>query len=54
MPSPGQQLTQTYLEMLDTHDPDLVDRFVAVDYVNHNPFGADGREADRRPPTSMY
>ncbi|MGA7419772.1 MAG: ester cyclase [Acidimicrobiales bacterium] len=41
------QLADTYLTMLNQHDPDVVDRFVAVDYVNHNPFVADGREANR-------
>ena len=43
----GQQLAETYLEMHNTHQPDLVDRYVAVDYRNHNPFVADGREANR-------
>jgi steroid delta-isomerase-like uncharacterized protein len=37
-----------YVEMLNSHDPDLVDRFVAEDYVNHNDFVADGREANRQ------
>ena len=44
----GQQLTETYLEMLNTHDPDVVDRFVAEKYINHNAFVADGREANRQ------
>ena len=39
---------EVYLEMLNTHDPDLVDRFVAEDYVNHNAVVADGREANRQ------
>ena len=34
--------------MINTHDPDAVDRFVAEDYVNHNAFVADGREANRQ------
>ena len=34
--------------MLNEHDPDLVDRFVAEDYRNHNAFVADGREANRQ------
>jgi steroid delta-isomerase-like uncharacterized protein len=41
-------LAETYLEMLNTHDPDLVDRFVADTYINHNAFVADGREANRQ------
>jgi predicted ester cyclase len=34
--------------MLNAHDPDLVDGFVATDYRNHNAFVADGREANRQ------
>jgi len=34
--------------MLNTHEPDLVDRFVAEDYRNHNAFVGDGREANRQ------
>jgi steroid delta-isomerase-like uncharacterized protein len=41
-------LVETYLEMLNTHDPDLVDRFIAEEYVNHNVVVDDGREANRR------
>jgi len=44
----GQHLAETYLAMLNTHEPDLVDRFVAEDYRNHNAFVADGREANRQ------
>ena len=44
----GQQLAETYLSMLNTHDPDLVDRFVADEYRNHNASVADGREANRQ------
>ena len=48
MTTTAQQLADTYLTMLNTHEPDLVDQFVAVDYVNHNAFVADGREANRQ------
>jgi steroid delta-isomerase-like uncharacterized protein len=48
MTTSAQQLAETYVEMLNSHDADLVDRFVAEDYVNHNPFVADGREGNRR------
>jgi steroid delta-isomerase-like uncharacterized protein len=41
-------LAESYVEMLNTHAPDLVDRFVAENYVNHNAFVADGREANRQ------
>lgn len=40
-------LVETYLEMLNTHKADLVDAFIADDYVNHNVVVADGREANR-------
>ncbi|MGA1811318.1 ester cyclase [Frondihabitans sp. 4ASC-45] len=40
-------LVETYLEMLNTHNADLVDAFIADDYVNHNVVVADGREANR-------
>jgi steroid delta-isomerase-like uncharacterized protein len=43
-----QHLAEIYLEMLNTHAPDLVDRFVAENYVNHNAVVADGREANRQ------
>ena len=48
MTTTARQLPDIYLTMLNTHDPDLVDRFVAEDYRNHNPFVADGREANRQ------
>ncbi len=44
----GRRLAATYLKMLDEHDPDLVDAFVARDYRNHNTFVDDGREANRQ------
>lgn len=43
-----QHLAETYLAMLNTHEPDLVDGFVADGYRNHNAFVADGREANRQ------
>jgi predicted SnoaL-like aldol condensation-catalyzing enzyme len=42
------RLAAAYLKMLNEHDPDLVDTFVARDYRNHNAFVDDGREANRR------
>ena len=39
---------ETFVTMLNEHDPNLVDRFVARDYINHNVFVGDGREANRR------
>ena len=54
MKTSGQHLTETYLMMLNTHEPDLVDRFVAEDYRNHNTFVADGREANRHFWTAFF
>jgi steroid delta-isomerase-like uncharacterized protein len=48
MDTNGHQLAETYVAMLNTHDPDLVDQFVAEDYRNHNAFVDDGREANRQ------
>src|SRR4051794_2088335 len=47
MDTHGQRLAETYLKMLNTHEPDLVDRVVAEQYRNHTLFVADGREANR-------
>lgn len=49
-----QALAETYLRMLNTHDADLVDEFVAVDYINHNAVVADGREANRKFWTAFF
>ncbi|MCU1403703.1 MAG: ester cyclase [Glaciihabitans sp.] len=43
----SQALVEMYIEMLNSHNADLVDRFIAKDYVNHNVVVADGREANR-------
>jgi steroid delta-isomerase-like uncharacterized protein len=48
MTTPGHHLADLFVEMTNTHNPDLVDRFIAEDYVNHNDFVADGREANRQ------
>jgi steroid delta-isomerase-like uncharacterized protein len=48
MTTSAQGLAETFTRMLNEHDPDLVDRFVAPDYRNHNTFVADGREANRK------
>jgi predicted SnoaL-like aldol condensation-catalyzing enzyme len=47
MTTDHQQLAERYLAMLNQHDPDAVESFVAVGYINHNPFVEDGREANR-------
>jgi steroid delta-isomerase-like uncharacterized protein len=48
MTTSARGLAETFTRMLNEHDPDLVDRFVAPDYRNHNAFVDDGREANRR------
>lgn len=48
MTTAAQHLADIYVTMLNTHDPNLVDQFVAEDYINHNPFVDDGREANRQ------
>jgi len=47
MTADHRELAKTFLAMLNSHDPDAVDRFVAVGYINHNAFVGDGREANR-------
>jgi steroid delta-isomerase-like uncharacterized protein len=44
----ARRLAETFVKMLNTHDPDLVDGFIAADYRNHNAFVDDGREANRQ------
>ena len=48
MTASARGLADTFVTMLNEHDPDLVDRFVAIDYRNHNAFVPDGREANRQ------
>jgi predicted ester cyclase len=47
MTTAAQGLAETFVRMLNEHNPDLVDRFVAREYRNHNAFVGDGREANR-------
>ena len=47
MNSTERRLAETFVKMLNTHDPDLVDAFLATEYRNHNAFVDDGREANR-------
>ena len=45
----GQELAETFVKMINTHDPDVVDQFEAEGYVNHEAlFSAVGREANRQ------
>ncbi|MGH9228799.1 MAG: ester cyclase [Acidimicrobiales bacterium] len=43
----GDELAKLFVGMLNEHDPDMVDEFIATDYRNHNAYVADGREANR-------
>jgi len=44
--TPG-PLAARYLKGLNDHDPDAADGYLAVNYINHNAFVEDGREANR-------
>ena len=50
----GQHLAATFLSMINTHDPGLLDRFVAEGYRDHNAFASDGREANRQFWTAFF
>ncbi|WP_329128977.1 ester cyclase [Streptomyces sp. NBC_01476] len=54
MTTPERRLADLFVEMGNTHNPDLVDRFVAEAYINHNDFVSDGREANRQFWTAFY
>lgn len=40
-------VAHAFADLMNGHDPDAVDGFVAEDYVNHNAWTDDGREANR-------
>ncbi|MBC8091932.1 MAG: ester cyclase [Pseudonocardia sp.] len=40
-------VAHAFADMMNGHDPDAVDTFIAEDYVNHNSLVEDGREANR-------
>jgi steroid delta-isomerase-like uncharacterized protein len=43
------QLADLFVEMINTHNPDLEGRFLAEDYINHEAlFSAEGREANQQ------
>ena len=44
----AQRLAEAFVRMLNEHDPDLVDTFLARDYRNHNWLVGDGPEANRQ------
>jgi predicted ester cyclase len=42
-----QTVAHAFADLMNGHDPDAVDGFIAEDYLNHNDFVEDGREANR-------
>jgi predicted ester cyclase len=48
MDDTAHRLAEAFVRMLNEHDPDLVDTFVASNYRNHNVFVDDGRDANRQ------
>ena len=40
-------VAHAFADLMNSHDPDRVDGFITADYVNHNPYVEDGREANR-------
>jgi predicted ester cyclase len=43
-----------FADLMNGHDPNAVDSFIAEDYVNHNAYVEDGREANRAFWTSWF
>lgn len=42
-----QTVAHAFADLMNGHDPDAVDGFLAENYVNHNPYVENGREANR-------
>ncbi|THJ34197.1 ester cyclase, partial [Candidatus Frankia alpina] len=42
-----QTVAHAFAELMNSHDPDAVDGFIAENYINHNAYVGDGREANR-------
>jgi predicted ester cyclase len=47
-------VAHAFADLMNGHDPNAVDRFVAEDYVNHIAYVEDGREANRAFWTSWF
>ena len=54
MTDTARKLADTYLTMLNTRNPALVNQLVAENYINHNAFVADGREPNREFRTAFF
>jgi predicted ester cyclase len=46
-PHSTETVAHAFANLMNGHDPDAVDGFIAEDYVNHNAHVEDGREANR-------
>ena len=44
----GEDMAYSFAEMLNEKDVSLLDRLLAEDYVNHNPYVENGREANKQ------
>lgn len=40
-------VAHAFADLMNGHDPDAVDGFIAEEYINHNAYVEDGREANR-------
>ena len=47
-------VAHAFADLMNGHDPHAVDSFVTEDYVNHNAYVEDGREANRAFWTSWF
>ncbi len=47
LPTAPRTVAHAFVDLMNGHDPDAVDGFIAEAYVNHNAHVADGREANR-------
>ena len=54
MTTPEHQLVDVFVEIGNTHDPNLVDRFRAENYINHNDFVADRRDGNSQFWTAFF
>jgi predicted ester cyclase len=43
----AETVAHAFADLMNGHDPDVVDSFITEDYINHNYFVENGREANR-------
>ena len=46
-PTSQRTVAHAFADLMNGHDPDAIDGFVAENYINHNAYVDDGREANR-------